>query len=284
VLGAAKSLRLKDERMNEPVVALVRSDDNYKHGLSLLQFTTLTCSQQLSMLIDDLPSSETGELGASKAQQDQKNSAFYSYARSLVRGRVDGVSWTTDEMVEFFETRLAKDDVQAMVIRLVDSLGKYQVTFLPRLVQLAQRATRDEARETALSLAASIVVKKEDEIAELAAAQVRAQQLREMQEARAMRAARIQAAAEAAATGGDDVVDEGEPGVPIGALEGVEIDERVLSYAKRIIGRYDKNKDGRLTPAESATMLMKPKNADLDRDGAISVVEYAYSLAVRRKK
>ncbi|MEM9645116.1 MAG: EF-hand domain-containing protein [Planctomycetota bacterium] len=54
------------------------------------------------------------------------------------------------------------------------------------------------------------------------------------------------------------------------------------AYAKRIVGKYDKNSDGVLTPGEQASMLMKPKNADFDGDGKVSLEEYAQMLANKR--
>lgn len=48
-----------------------------------------------------------------------------------------------------------------------------------------------------------------------------------------------------------------------------------LEWAKRLFDRYDKNKDGRLTPDEWSSMITKPDGADSNGDGAITVEEYA---------
>ncbi len=54
-----------------------------------------------------------------------------------------------------------------------------------------------------------------------------------------------------------------------------------LVWAKRLIDKYDKNKDSRLTPDEWSTMIVKPTDADANKDGAITLEEYA---AFRSKK
>ena len=58
----------------------------------------------------------------------------------------------------------------------------------------------------------------------------------------------------------------------------------MVSYAKRIVDRYDKNKDGKLTASEWKTMLMSPAAADADRDGTITINEYALWMQSRSKK
>ena len=52
-------------------------------------------------------------------------------------------------------------------------------------------------------------------------------------------------------------------------------DTKMLEYAKKIISRNDKNGDGALTASEWATMLVDPKAADGDKDGRITIPEYA---------
>src|SRR6056297_2572459 len=42
----------------------------------------------------------------------------------------------------------------------------------------------------------------------------------------------------------------------------VEVDDKLMSYAERIVKRYDSNEDGHLTPSEWEKMLMKPVGAD----------------------
>ena len=57
-----------------------------------------------------------------------------------------------------------------------------------------------------------------------------------------------------------------------------ELDPRFLNYAQTIIQRYDTNGDGRLEAAEWESMLMDPSDADVNRDGFITVEEYARCL------
>ena len=59
------------------------------------------------------------------------------------------------------------------------------------------------------------------------------------------------------------------------------VDPKYLSVAKRIIARRDKNKDGALTVSEWKTMLMSPVEADADKDGRITAVEYAQWMLAR---
>ncbi|QDV64715.1 EF hand [Crateriforma conspicua] len=62
----------------------------------------------------------------------------------------------------------------------------------------------------------------------------------------------------------------------------VEVSDRDMAYAERIVKRYDANGDGVLVPSEYENMLMKPTGADTDRDGRVSIREYAESMARRR--
>ncbi|MGN6546071.1 MAG: protein kinase domain-containing protein [Aureliella sp.] len=48
-----------------------------------------------------------------------------------------------------------------------------------------------------------------------------------------------------------------------------------FSWAKKMIERYDRNRDGVLTEDEWSVMVLKPDGADLDHDGRITVEEYA---------
>ena len=65
---------------------------------------------------------------------------------------------------------------------------------------------------------------------------------------------------------------------------GGKIDPKLISYAERIIGRYDANKDKALTAAEWGKMLMNPGPADANRDGRITVEEYAAWMQSRSKR
>lgn len=64
----------------------------------------------------------------------------------------------------------------------------------------------------------------------------------------------------------------------------IKVDDKLVAYATRIVKRYDKNGDGELTPSEISKMLMKPTGADTNRDGRVSIQEYAESLAAKRSK
>ena len=65
---------------------------------------------------------------------------------------------------------------------------------------------------------------------------------------------------------------------------GGKVDPKLISYAERIIGRYDKNKDNALTASEWEKMLMNPGPADSNRDGRITIEEYAGWMASRSKR
>ena len=60
-------------------------------------------------------------------------------------------------------------------------------------------------------------------------------------------------------------------------------DAKLVAYANRIVGRYDSNKDGALTPSEWGEMLMSPAKADADGDGRVTIDEYARWLQAKRK-
>lgn len=61
-------------------------------------------------------------------------------------------------------------------------------------------------------------------------------------------------------------------------------DSKYMEYAERIIGRYDGNEDKKLTASEWDKMLMSPADADADRDGMITVDEYAWWMQSRAKR
>lgn len=54
-----------------------------------------------------------------------------------------------------------------------------------------------------------------------------------------------------------------------------DVDPRTLAYASRLIGQYDANGDGYLTPSEWEKMSKNPAAADRDGDGKVSAKEYA---------
>ncbi|MEO1525846.1 MAG: hypothetical protein AAFX06_10440 [Planctomycetota bacterium] len=64
----------------------------------------------------------------------------------------------------------------------------------------------------------------------------------------------------------------------------VDVPVKFVSYARRIITRYDKNKDGSLGKSEYSTMLISPEPADGDKDGEITILEYAKWMASRAKE
>ncbi|MGI9473572.1 MAG: EF-hand domain-containing protein [Rubripirellula sp.] len=67
-------------------------------------------------------------------------------------------------------------------------------------------------------------------------------------------------------------------------VAGGKADEKYVKVGQRIVGRYDKNKDGALTASEWQEMLMSPVAADGDRDGRITVQEYAFWMQNRQSK
>ena len=63
-----------------------------------------------------------------------------------------------------------------------------------------------------------------------------------------------------------------------------EADPKYVEYAKRIIDRSDKNKDGVLTVDERKSMLMDISEADGNRDGRITGEEYALWMKAKAEK
>ena len=68
------------------------------------------------------------------------------------------------------------------------------------------------------------------------------------------------------------------------AAAGGKADDKYVKLGQRIIDRYDKNKDGQLTASEWGKMLMSPAAADADRNGKITVQEYALWMQSRQKR
>ena len=63
-----------------------------------------------------------------------------------------------------------------------------------------------------------------------------------------------------------------------------DIDPKLIDYAKRIIERNDKNNDSILTVSEWESMLLSPAAADANKDGRITVEEYAAWMQSRSKR
>jgi len=68
---------------------------------------------------------------------------------------------------------------------------------------------------------------------------------------------------------------------PVAPVSTDKIDSKYVSYAERIISRSDKNKDKELTASEWKDMIMDISPADADRNGRITVTEYAAWLQAR---
>jgi Ca2+-binding EF-hand superfamily protein len=64
------------------------------------------------------------------------------------------------------------------------------------------------------------------------------------------------------------------PATP-GTTAGPAVDPRFLAYCKKLIEKYDTNHDGELTAQEWAKMSKNPAMADTDRNGRITVEEFA---------
>lgn len=62
------------------------------------------------------------------------------------------------------------------------------------------------------------------------------------------------------------------------------IDDKYIKVGQRIIERYDKNNDRMLTASEWEKMLMSPADADGNRDGRITIEEYAVWMQARERK
>ncbi len=62
------------------------------------------------------------------------------------------------------------------------------------------------------------------------------------------------------------------------------IDDKYTKIAQKIVGRYDANKDSMLTVSEWSKMLMSPADADGNRDGRITIEEYAFWMQSREAK
>jgi Ca2+-binding EF-hand superfamily protein len=67
-------------------------------------------------------------------------------------------------------------------------------------------------------------------------------------------------------------------------IVGGKPDPKYVKVVERIVTRYDKNKDNALTASEWGKMLMSPAAADTNRDGRITIDEYALWMQSRQKK
>jgi hypothetical protein len=63
-----------------------------------------------------------------------------------------------------------------------------------------------------------------------------------------------------------------------------DLDPKLILHAERIVSRYDRNADGRLSKAEQEPMLLAPVAADRDGDGFVTVNEYARYMQLRNRR
>ncbi|MCC9657796.1 hypothetical protein [Rhodopirellula halodulae] len=68
------------------------------------------------------------------------------------------------------------------------------------------------------------------------------------------------------------------------SLESIDKDSKFYRYAERILKRYDKDGSGSLNESEAETMLLKPFPADANKDGEVTVSEYAHFMEQRSKR
>ena len=73
-------------------------------------------------------------------------------------------------------------------------------------------------------------------------------------------------------------------GSPASGVPSGPIDEKYIKVGQRIIDRYDKNGDKALTASEWEKMLMSPADADGNRDGRITVEEFAWMMAREKSR
>ena len=88
--------------------------------------------------------------------------------------------------------------------------------------------------------------------------------------------ASMSSSSSAAATSSSSAPAEAGPSGPI--------DDKYIKVGQRIIERYDKNNDKMLTASEWEKMLMSPADADGNRDGRITIEEYAIWMQSRERK
>ncbi len=72
----------------------------------------------------------------------------------------------------------------------------------------------------------------------------------------------------------DPAASAATPPAPTGASP-VKVDPRYYDYFKKVVIKYDANNDGELTPNEWSSMSKNPEAADTDRNGRITIEEYA---------
>lgn len=89
-------------------------------------------------------------------------------------------------------------------------------------------------------------------------------------------------------SGGDDAEDAKKPETVSEKKESAEASdkpaERYIKYAQRIIQRYDKDGDDVLAESEWQNMIMSPRSADTNKNGSITIEEYASWMASRNKR
>jgi Ca2+-binding EF-hand superfamily protein len=76
-------------------------------------------------------------------------------------------------------------------------------------------------------------------------------------------------------TAGSDQASAGAAPAAASSGPGPAIDPRYLDYYKKLVAKYDTNKDGVLTKDEWSNMSKDPAAADANRDGKITVEEFA---------
>lgn len=253
----AHILDIHDDRLNDPILALLKSDQHVSTAVSWFPLTTLTPVEKLREVISTLDRLTTPHAGDQSVRDDSTTSRDISTLQKFAFKIVsEAVKAGDTEIVEFVGDHLGKDQVSPLIIQLAGELQDDRATFLPRMVELARQAKSAEARHEAIAIAARM--------------------LRTERRAHAMRQQQKQAIAERQKQFEQRALEERK------VLER-PIDNKLLAYAERMFARYDKNDDGMLTPDETEKMLMNPRNADFDKNGKVSVEEYARSLQRRSR-
>ena len=245
----------RDERFDVALFAVVRQCvqnnqwDNAKieNLIRLMPSSTLEPGVRAKLLLDCFVKCDqvVTELRA--------NGKSTSKTRSQLSSLLKELRAYPEELGHLLKTRLAEPDCETVLLDVVLMATESRKELLPVVMKVAESS--DKAKATKSLFVASELIRN----------------LRKEEQTALQNAKRL--AAEAAKN----------PAAVANAPAG-PVDDRYLSYAQRIVDRYDKNGDSVLVTSEYEKMLMTPKPADFNRDNRITVDEYARYLQSRTTK
>lgn len=241
-----------DARFDAPVRAALEhrkgsgpfADQPVVAAIRMLKHTTIAPKDQVTLLLDLLIARSLDE--TSQEGRLLRQGRLEINLPGISAMIVSRLTFLQKPLAEELETRLAEDEPPVVLCAAAGQTGEHGLALVPRLLEVA--AESDDRYVKAAVFQAVERIFESDRPDRRAAQNVAA----------AKAAGRMLSADEQNALAAQ-----------------AKISPQSFEYATRILKRNDSNGDGVLTQDEWSTMLIDPSPADANRDGQITVEEYA---------